>query len=68
MENIQFCNGNELLGQLIDKKNLSIDEVAEVIGDSPLRLYRVCDGDEDLGKVAELTIMAVLNDLPPIEA
>ena len=45
---------------------MTVEEVAEAIGDSPLRLYRVLEGLEPLGRTATLAIIALRNNLPTI--
>lgn len=48
---------------LLEKRGWEIDEAAEALGDSPLRLYRVLEGDEPLGRTATLAALAILNRL-----
>lgn len=57
-----------LLQSLIADRDITIEEASELIGDSPLRLYRVLEGDEPLGRCAELALLAVINDLDPVDA
>ena len=58
--------GNNTLGHLMATTGMSVEEVAEAIGDSPLRLYRVLEGLEPLGRTATLAIIALQNNLPTI--
>ena len=60
---LKVCN----LTLLLDEKGWTVEEAAEAIGDSPLRLCRVLEGDEKLGKTATLAVIAILHDLVPIE-
>ena len=53
------CN----LELLLEKRGWEIDEAAEALGDSPLRLYRVLEGEEPLGRTATLAALAILNRL-----
>lgn len=62
-----FTSNNELLVSLMEQNNWSVEELAEAIGDSPLRIYRVLEGDELLGKAASLAALAVHKDLQPVK-
>ncbi len=55
------------LATLLQEKNWSVEEAAEALGDSTLRLYRVLEGEEALGRTASLAIIALMHDLEPIE-
>jgi len=56
-----------LLRALMEKHDWTVEELSEVIGDSPLRIYRVLEAEESLGKVARLAAIAVYNGFLPIE-
>lgn len=58
-----YCN----LSDLLELKEWSVEEAAEALGDSPLRLYRVLEGEEPLGRTATLAAIALKHDLKPIE-
>ena len=62
-----LCGKVVVLIELLEKNNWSVEELAEAIGDSPLRIYRVLEGEEQLGKTAYLACIAILNDLSPVE-
>ena len=55
------------LSLLLELKNWSVDEAADALGDSALRLHRVLDGEEALGRTARLAIIALMHNLEPIE-
>ncbi len=55
------------LNCLLDEKGWSVEEAAEALGDSPLRLYRVLEGDEELGRTASLATLALKHNLEPIK-
>ncbi len=57
------CN----LQLLLEQKNWSVEQAAEALGDSPLRLYRVLEGEEPFGRTATLAALALKHNLPPIE-
>lgn len=59
----KICN----LTLLLNTKGWTVEEAASAIGDSTLRLYRVLDGDEKLGKTATLAAIALKSNLEPIE-
>lgn len=54
------CN----LELLLEMKGWGIEEAAEALGDSTLRLYRVLEGQEPLGKTATLAAIALKFNLP----
>ena len=58
----EFC----ILSNFLEESAMSVEEVAEAIGDSPLRLYRVLEELEPLGRTATLAIIALKNNLPEI--
>ena len=55
------------LGQFLNETGLTVEEAAEALGDSPLRLYRVLEGVEQMGLTAKLAAIAVKCNLPEIE-
>jgi len=55
------------LASLLAVKAWTVEQAAEALGDSPLRLYRVLEGDEALGTTAFLAVLALKNGLKPIE-
>ena len=59
---IKYVNCN--LTNLLEAKGWDVEEAAEALGDSPLRLYRVLEGLEPLGRTATLAALALKNDLP----
>ena len=46
---------------------MTVEQAAEALGDSPLRLYRVLEGREPFGKTALLAAIAYKNNLPDIK-
>ena len=58
----------DILSKVLVDRDITVEEASELIGDSPLRLYRVLEGDEPLGRCAELALLAVINDLDPVDA
>lgn len=59
-------NGAEI-EQFIAKKNWTLKQVADALGDSEARLQKVLNGDEPLGKTAAIALNALKNGLSPIE-
>ncbi|MEM9278367.1 MAG: hypothetical protein AAGA76_07320 [Pseudomonadota bacterium] len=55
------------LSLLLERTGMTVEEAAEALGDSPLRLYRVLEGDEPLGRTAQLAAIALKNNLPEIK-
>lgn len=55
------------LSALLEARNWSVEEAAEALGDSPIRLYRVLEGEEPLGRTATLATLALKHGLKPIE-
>ena len=53
--------------QFLEMTGMTVEEAAEALGDSPLRLYRVLDGTEPLGRTAKLAALAVKCNLPEIK-
>lgn len=56
------------LAEYLQETGQSVEQLAEEIGDSPMRLYRVLSGEETLGVTAKLAIDAVKQELPAIDA
>lgn len=52
---------------LLEQKGWTVEEAAEALGDSPLRLYRVLEGLEPLGRTACLAVLALQHNLDPLE-
>ena len=52
---------------VLNRLGWTIEELSIAMGDSPLRLYRVLEGIEALGLTAKLAIIALENNLDPIE-
>lgn len=55
------------LSLMLEQTGMSLEQVAEAIGDSSSRLSRVSEGTEPLGRTAALAILARLHNLPEIE-
>jgi len=64
---IDHKDGKRFLESLMNQHNWSIKQLAVKIGDCPVRLTKVINGEEALGKTAELAAIAVKNRLSPIE-
>lgn len=58
-------NGTEIK-QFIAKKNWTLRQAADALGDSEARLQKVLNGEEPLGKTAALALNALKNGLSPI--
>jgi len=63
----EMNKGRRELALLLEANGWSVEEAAEQLGDSPLRLYRVLEGDEHLGTTAFLAVMALKHNLRPVE-
>ena len=64
--NLKTLPEDDALQQFLASTELTVEGAAEVLGDSPLRLYRVLEGLEPFGLTAELAAYAVTNSLPAI--
>lgn len=64
---IRRSQGVTLLEVIMEQNNWSVEELADKMGDAPLRLYKVLSGEEELGKTAHLAALALRNKLPPID-
>ncbi len=51
------------LQTLLDEQGWTVEEAAEAMGDSPLRLYKVLEGAEELGRTATLAALALKHNL-----
>ena len=58
----------DILSKVLVDRDITVEEASELIGDSPLSLYRVLEGDEPLGRCAERALLAVINELDPVDA
>ncbi|MEM7216524.1 MAG: hypothetical protein AAF423_13360 [Pseudomonadota bacterium] len=61
--NFETCT----LSLLLSRTGMTVEHAAEALGDSPLRLYRVLEGVEPLGRTATLAAISLKNNLPEIQ-
>lgn len=62
-DGFKFC----ILTELMKRKKWDLQQVADNIGDDLQRLKSVMNGNEDLGKTANLAIAAIMHNLPTID-
>jgi len=64
--NLKTIVKEEGFEEFLETTGLSVEAAAEVLGDSPLRLYRVLEGLEPFGLTATLAAHALTHGLPAI--
>lgn len=63
-----MVDDSEKLRRCLQTTGRNVEELAEAIGDSPLRLYRVLNGEDALGRTTELALIALKSGLKPVGA
>ncbi len=66
-QQIEIFEHSDNFGDFLNATGLTVECAAVALGDSPLRLYRVLEGVEPLGRTAALAAAALTNNLPEIQ-
>ena len=66
VDDLEFPSVCQSILSFMSYKSWDLQQVSDAIGDSPERLERVIQGDEPLGKTAQLALLANYYGLAPI--